>query len=205
MQVFICLNYLTLPWLLTSRTVGCYTVLVKKIIVGMGLPGSGKTTLLKDFAERHRFSYISPDQIREEVTGSSHDQTQNTEVWKLAYERLREMLQHAVCVVFDATMYQQKQRQELLAFARESGAEHIEGVYFKAPFSIAHERNMNRIDRNVPEGAMLRMHEHLTLEPPELGDGFDKLLVLDTDRAFSETKRELEHFFMEPEFKMKIR
>jgi dephospho-CoA kinase len=44
-----------------------------KIIIGIGVPGSGKTTALKPFAERNTYTYISPDDIRAELTGNAAD------------------------------------------------------------------------------------------------------------------------------------
>jgi predicted kinase len=41
---------------------------MSKLILGIGLPGSGKTTALKPFAEKNGYIYISPGDIREELS-----------------------------------------------------------------------------------------------------------------------------------------
>ena len=172
---------------------------MKKVILAIGMPGSGKSTLLRDFSIRHSYSYISPDDIRQELTGDAGDQSANEEVWRRAFERLSAAMQNSETVVFDSTMYKLVDRQDAIARSRDFGASQVEGVYFMAPYAVVEERNARR-HRIVPETAMLRMHEALTLYPPSVLDGFDSLFVIDTNRAFEETKRELEMCFLKPEF-----
>lgn len=170
----------------------------------MGMPGSGKSTLLHDFSTRHSFPYIAPDDIRLELTGDGGDQSKNADVWKLAFERLSEAIQHSDTVIFDSTLYKVEDRRDLITRARDFGATKVEGVYFTAPFAVVMERNTKR-ERVVPEHAMLRMHESLTLHPPEVSDGFDTFFIINTNRGFEETKRELERSFVGPEFELKLR
>jgi predicted kinase len=70
----------------------------------------------------------------------------------------------------------------------------IHGIYFQAPFSVVQERNAAR-GRVVPEYAMLRMHEHLTLDPPELAEDsehhFDTLTVIDSSKGLDVVYQEL--------------
>ena len=161
-----------------------------KLVVGMGIPGSGKTTTLKMFAEKNSYTYICPDDIRLEITGDMKDQSKNAEVWQTAYERLGQNLKQGSSVVFDATFTKPHDRKELLKFARENGADHIQGVYVDVPYEIAMERNQQR-DRVVPEHAMDRMRDSLKNTPPMIEDGFDALFTLDEFQKLVCAERDL--------------
>ena len=146
--------------------------------MGIGIPGSGKTTVLKEFAKRYEYSYICPDDIRTEITGSPSDQSKNREVWEEAYKRVFQNLNDGNTVVFDATFANKDQRKDFINFARENGAEKIQGVFFDVPIGLAKERNLER-NRVVPEYAIDRMYRNLKQYSPELEDGFDGIFTLD--------------------------
>lgn len=150
---------------------------MSKLIVGIGIPGSGKTSILKKFAAEHGYAYICPDDIREELTGNASDQSRNAEVWGKARKKLQEFLKQDLIIVFDATFANQDQRKDFLAFARENGAEKIQGVHVSVPLEIAKERNQGRI-RQVPERVLERMENELKNSPPNETDGFDSVCTI---------------------------
>lgn len=145
-----------------------------RIIMGVGIPGSGKTTALKPFAEKNTYIYISPDDIRAELTGDASDQSKNKEVWQEAHRRVAESLGRGETVVFDATFAIDVERKSFIQFAREHGAEEVHGVFAAVPLEIAKERNKAR-DRIVPEYAIDMMHTMLKDKPPIVEDGFDSV------------------------------
>ena len=149
-----------------------------KLMVGIGMPGSGKTTILKNFAERYGYAYICPDDIRQELLGDVTDNSRNNEVWAEAYKRTREHLQEGKSIVFDATFADPEYRKAFLKFARENGAEKIQGIFVDVPSEVARARNQAR-DRKVPNEIMDRMESDLKTTPPELQDGFDAIFTLD--------------------------
>jgi predicted kinase len=145
-----------------------------KVIMGIGIPGSGKTTVLKPFSEENNYTYISPDEIRFELTGSMADQSKNREVWAEAHKRVKDALSRGETVVFDATFAHDSERKTFIQFARDHGAEKVQGVHAEVPYDIASERNSLR-ERVVPTHAMERMHSTLNEKPPSLDDGFDSV------------------------------
>lgn len=145
------------------------------VIAGIGVPGSGKTTLLEGFAQERGYVYISPDRIREEISGDARIQSDMYVVWGTAYHRMREALKADRSVAFDATQYKPKGRREFIEEARAMGAEKVIGVYFDVSLPVALERNRAR-DRNVPEHVIERMHRMLGETPPRLEEGFDMLI-----------------------------
>lgn len=164
---------------------------MKKVIVGIGVPGSGKTTILSRLAREYSYTYICPDDIRKELTGSSSDQSMNREVWAEAYSRTANALKEGTSVVFDATFANGEQRKDFIKFVKESGAEKVQGIHAEIALELAKERNKNR-ERVVPEHAIHRMHESLQQQPPAIDDGFDSLFTLDQFQSLqqAEVKKE---------------
>lgn len=173
-----------------------------KVILGIGIPGSGKTTALKPFAEKNTYSYISPDEIREELTGSMADQSKNSEVWAESYKRVADALSAGETVVFDATFARDSERKSFISFAREHGAEKVQGVYAKVPFEVASERNSLR-DRVVPSHAMARMNDMIGDNPPSLDDGFDSLFEINELQELEQAEMRHEDKYISREFRQK--
>lgn len=170
-----------------------------KVIVGIGMPGSGKTTVLKDFAEKNSYSYICPDDIRRELTGNSSDQSKNREVWEEARKKMAEKLRVGETVVFDATFVNPEQRKKFLSFARENGAEKIQGVYLDVGLKTAKMRNDNR-ERKVPEHVLERMDKSIRDFPPEIEDGFDSVFTLNKEQKLIEAEMLRENKIIRKEF-----
>lgn len=172
---------------------------MKKVILGIGIPGSGKTTVMKNFAQQYGYSYICPDDIREELTGSMIDQSKNKEVWDEAHKRMKKQLDEGKTVVFDATFTNPEQRKEFLKFAKENGAEKIQGVYLDVDLETAKERNELR-ERQVPNHVLERMDKSLNDFPPEIKDGFDSIFTLDNEKKIIEAEMERENKIIHKEF-----
>jgi predicted kinase len=153
---------------------------MKNVIVGIGIPGSGKTTLLKQYAEENGWLYVSPDDLRNELTGNTMDHSKDSQVWTEAYARVGDAIRDGRTVVIDATFGDDRYRQEFLEIARKHGAQKIEGVYVDTSLETAKERNAAR-ERVVPEYAIERIHQQLQKYPPKLAEGFDALYVLGED------------------------
>lgn len=172
--------------------------------MGIGIPGSGKTTTLKPFAAKNSYVYISPDDIRVELAGDAADQSNNKEVWQVAYRRVAESLGRGETVVFDATFAKDVERKSFIHFAREHGAEKIQGVFAAVPFEIANERNMER-DRVVPEYAVDRMYTMLKENPPIIEDGFDSVFDTNELQELERVEMKIGDNTVTREFKQKLR
>jgi len=151
---------------------------MSKVILGIGVAGAGKTTVLEPLADKYNYVYLSPDKIREELTGAALDQTRNNEVWDIARERLVQYLNKGENVIFDATFTNGKERRAFIKFARDNGAEKVQGLFITTPPEIAKERNKKR-ERTIPEYAIDRMAEQLRRNPPATEDGFDSVFDID--------------------------
>ena len=143
--------------------------------MSVGIPGSGKTTVLKALSKKASILRISPDEIREEISGSAEDQSVNHEAWEIAYSRVKEALQANKSIVVDATHTEAYRRPGNIKMYRSYGAESVVAVVFDTPLEIAKKRNANR-ERVVPEHVLVRMHDSLRNEPPTTEEGFDKVI-----------------------------
>lgn len=150
---------------------------MKKIIVGIGIPGSGKTTILKALAEKNGYAYICPDDIRSDIAGSASNFSKDKQVWDKAYEKICDLFKNDNTIVFDAAFTNPEIRADFLKFAREQGAEKIEGVYFNTPRELAKERNARR-ERKVSDHIIDEMAQHIEDFPPCTKDGFDSLILM---------------------------
>lgn len=174
------------------------------MIMGIGVPGSGKTTALRPFAEQNSYVYISPDDIRTELTGDSKNQSKNKEVWMEAHRRVAEALLDNKTVVFDATFARDSERKSFISFARENGAEKVQGVFARVPYDIASERNSHR-ERVVPDHAMERIQKMLDENPPKIEDGFDSIFDINEMQELIRAEIKSEDQIINKEFKPKFR
>jgi predicted kinase len=145
-----------------------------KVIVGIGVPGCGKTTYLKPLAQKLGLAYINSDDIREELTGSPADHGQETEVWGLVHRRIKDALQVKGAVI-DATYSKKIDRVQLIKYCKVNGAKEIIAYWFNLPLETCLERNRQR-DRIVPEIAVNKMYNRLTLSPPTLDEGYSEII-----------------------------
>lgn len=119
----------------------------------MGLPASGKSTLVETIP---LLRVVSPDQIREELTGRKGDQSRNDEVFEVAHNTLALYLEANQSVLFDATNVTASARQMLLGISKDVGAE-TRLIILRTPFAECKARNAER-NEPVPDDVMDRMH-----------------------------------------------
>jgi len=161
---------------------------MKKVIISIGIPGSGKTTAIKKFAKEYGYGYISPDDIRIEMLGDIADQSKNKEVADEVRKRTKEFLDIGETVVVDTVFGSSKGRKDFLDFARESGAEKVQGVFFDVPAEVAKERNKNREDHQVPEAIIEKIAADFKESKPEIEEGFDGIFTVDEYQHLTEAE-----------------
>ena len=148
------------------------------VILGVGIPGSGKTTCLAQLAHETGVARISPDDIRQELTGNTADQSVNTAAWEITYKRAAVEIEMGNAAIIDATHTERHRRIEAIEMYRAFGALAVVAVVFKVELAVALERNNNR-DRVVPEHAIRRMNKNLKHQPVSLAEGFDAIHVIE--------------------------
>ena len=144
------------------------------VVMSVGIPGSGKTTVLAEMAKELEIARISPDDIRQELTGSVADQSANTKVWIEAYNRAQVALAAGQSVIMDATHAEAWRRPGTVADYRAWGAAAVVAIVFDVPLAVAKQRNAGR-ERVVSGHALTRMHQALAKELVSLQEGFDRI------------------------------
>lgn len=152
---------------------------VMRAYVMIGIPCSGKSTYIKEMLKIvPNQQVVCPDDIRLELTGNAADQSRNSEVWTIAYEKANEALLAGKVLIFDATNAKQLDRMALLDHLRSIMGDDgfIRGIWLKTPLDECKKRNIDR-DRQIPEHAIERMHRQLESDPPHLYEGFSQVYV----------------------------
>ena len=132
-----------------------------KLILPIGISGSGKSYLYnKDYKNCVQ---VSPDLIREELTGDISNQSKNKEVFKLAFERVDEYLNKGLDVFFDATNVNKSQRKSFTDKYKDTD---VEVIYVILPANIDLSWKRIRADirdkknrSDVPYFALVRQKE----------------------------------------------
>ena len=138
-----------------------YEVIMAKLVLPIGISGSGKSYIYnKDYKD---YIQVSPDLIREELTGDISNQTRNKEVFKIAFERVDECLKNGQNVFFDATNVNKSQRKN---FTDKYIGTDVEVIYVVLPADIDLSWKRIRADirekknrSDVPYFALVRQKE----------------------------------------------
>jgi len=72
------------------------------LILPIGISGSGKSTWINSL-DKDKYTIISPDEIRKELTGDVSDNSRNLEIFKIVDDRILEALKKGDKVILDAT------------------------------------------------------------------------------------------------------
>lgn len=117
---------------------------MRNLVLPIGISGSGKSYIYnRDYKD---YVQVSPDLIREELTGSISDQSKNKEVFKLAFERVDEYLNKGQDVFFDATNVNKTQRKNFTD--RYIGSD-VNVIYVVLPADV--DLSWTRIRKDIRE------------------------------------------------------
>jgi predicted kinase len=127
----------------------------------IGLPGCGKTTYLHNLLAGRPKTYISGDWVRQEVTGSISDLSQDGRVWQVVKDRfdaaLRSGTPESQTIVLDATHLTATRRKPFLKQLQDWGqVVTLKVMHFTADLETCLARQQGRA-RQVPEEVVRRM------------------------------------------------
>ena len=117
---------------------------MSNLVLPIGISGSGKSYIYN--RDYKNYVQVSPDLIREELTGSISDQSKNKEVFKLAFERVDEYLNKGQDVFFDATNVNKTQRKNFTD--RYIGSD-VNVIYVVLPADV--DLSWTRIRKDIRE------------------------------------------------------
>lgn len=144
-------------------------------VILCGPPASGKSTLANKIVnEFDNFVRISPDEIREEVTGSKTDQTQNNVVFGKVYTRLTTYLTEGWNVVYDATNCRSIHRFKIMDIVGHACRKAI-CIMVTSSIVDCLKRNSER-EYKVSEDVIEKMYLTLRHHPPTIIEGYDIIM-----------------------------
>ena len=141
----------------------------------IGFPGSGKSSYAKKYLLTNNSVYLSSDQIRIDMYGFE-DQTHNGEVFERMKRETILALQNDFDVIYDATNLVRKRREALIKDTRKLSAQ-INAYLCCTPINIILERNITRVERQLPWDKLVQMIQ--SIEPPMYYEGFDNIYLID--------------------------
>lgn len=135
--------------------------MTKQVWMPIGLPGIGKSTYLNQALAGSPHRRISPDDIREELTGDMSNLSRDKEVFQLARDRFETALQSQApadqTIILDATFLNPNARQKFLDLLIAASQQIFLRVFtFPMDVNLALTRQKNRA-RQVPEAAIRRL------------------------------------------------
>ena len=117
---------------------------MSRLILPIVISGSGKSYIYnRDYKDCVQ---VSPDLIREELTGDISNQSKNKEVFKLAFERVDEYLNSGKDVFFDATNVNKSQRKN---FTDKYIGSDVTVIYVVLPADV--DLSWTRIRKDIRE------------------------------------------------------
>ena len=143
--------------------------------VMIGIPGSGKSNYAKKCLINDNTEYLSSDDIRIELYGFE-DQTHNDVVFETMKKRTLNVLRNGKDVIYDATNLSKKRRSGIISEARKLSAQ-INAYLCCTPINIILERNITRVERQLPWEKLVQMIQ--SIEPPMYYEGFDNIYLID--------------------------
>lgn len=152
---------------------------VKRAIVMVAVPGAGKTHYVETvLASVPNQCVVCPDNIRATICGDPSDHSQDTDVWKVAYDQAEGVLLSGRTLIFDATNADGPLRRELLAHLRGVVGDEgfIQGIWLQTPLEICKANSAVR-DRVVDNAVIEQMYQDLRNDPPSIKDGFSQVMV----------------------------
>ncbi len=152
------------------------------VYLSVGIPGAGKTTFWKQFCKEHDVVFASPDDIRTEMLGDYRYRTHedNLKVWDRIFDDVKKALDEGKDVVIDGAYIERHYRKDDIALYRQWGADKVVAYWFKTPLHMALSRNRAR-EKPLPEEVLRNANERLTWETPKPRDGFDEIIVVNTE------------------------
>ena len=141
----------------------------------IGIPGSGKSSYAKKYLLTNNSVYLSSDDIRIELYGFE-DQTHNDIVFETMRKRTLNALREGKDVIYDATNLSKKRRSNIISEARKLSAQ-INAYLCCTPINIILERNITRVERQLPWDKLVQMIQ--SIEPPMYYEGFDNIYLID--------------------------
>jgi predicted kinase len=151
----------------------------KNFIIMMGLPKSGKTTFVYNDLKKDDNVVVSADSLRQLIYGQEFYANGESVVWSVHQYMLQELMRQNANIIVDNTNKTIKTRQSLINAAKEMGYNVI-GIMMATPYEVCEKRAKNE---NFPIETLVEAANKW--ENPTEDEGFDKIIVIDSEKYTS--------------------
>lgn len=149
------------------------------ITVLVGISASGKSTKAKELAIEYNATIVSSDSIRGEL-GDVIDQSNNTEVFRIFHQRIKDNISKGVNVIADATNITIKSRRSIIECVKNLNCD-IHAYVLTKPVDKCIEDNIYR-EYPVPHHVITK--QMMNYQIPFYEEGFDKIIIDDYDNGY---------------------
>lgn len=145
----------------------------------VGLPGSGKSTYAEKLSKRENAVILSSDTIREKYFGEINNQDNNTEVFKILHNMIKDNLLIGKNVIYDATNISSKRRKSFIEEQLHSIPCIKTCIIIATPYEECLTNN-NKRERHVPEYSIKQMY--MNFHTPYYFEGWDNIYIHDNNK-----------------------
>jgi len=143
-----------------------------EFIILIGIPGSGKSFWISKVNNDNKYLVISPDEIRREILRDVSDQSQNSKVWMITKQRVKDALKNGKSVILDATMTNSRNRKD---FIKDLPKCILKAKIFNVDPEVSKQRIKKDIESGrdrakVPDDVIDRMHNELIKDIDKIED-----------------------------------
>ncbi len=147
----------------------------------VGLPASGKSTIVAHIQTHWpNLIVVSPDRMRAELYGDATIQGDWAVIESIVatqFSGAAQAIGRSSLAIYDATNAHPTHRIEAIGLARRSGFTTVIGLWIDCPIALCLIRNQAR-QRQVPASVIERMEAMLRSHPPQLADGYDRVIQI---------------------------
>jgi predicted kinase len=159
----------------------------------VGLPASGKSTIVTAIqTDCPKLIVVSPDRIRADLYGDAAIQGDWAVIESMVAAQFCQAVNPTIApspvAIYDATNANPAHRIEAIALARRCGFGRVIGIWVDCPLALCLAHNQSR-ERQVPAAAIARMDAMLRSHPPQVADGYDRLIRLTPATPWPEFQR----------------
>ena len=156
--------------------------MTKTAIILIGAPAAGKSTLAKTFTD-NGYVLCSTDEIRLRLFGD-YDEQGGFSLVEQEVINILSSIEDGGKVVIDATHFKIRYRRGTNERLIKMGFNIRIGLYLERSIEYCYEKNKSR-DRRVPINVIDRMHKNLTLNKPNVDEGFTRVFTFANTEDFS--------------------
>lgn len=154
-----------------------------RFVMMVGLPASGKSTVAKEMSEQAGMALLSSDEIRKEIFNDESNQDNNSMVFEIMNNRLKENIKKGISCIYDATNINSKRRKAILSQVPKDVRKTC--IYVGVNYRECIKRDLQR-ERVVGAEVIEKMYKSMQI--PMYHEGWDDIILYPLHFMYNNTK-----------------